>query len=668
MQSFQWRCVLVLVGLTAPCFAAGEPFAVLADKGKSRCVVVTGDQPSFMEQRAAREIAGVLKRDGGAAAAIKIFSEVPRETDSTVVLLGTPASLPTLAKWMTEESGGLGDLSLIGPDGYVVQTLTRNKQKYLVIAGLTPRAVFYGSVFAGEQLILPRGNSGEVYVDSVKMTRVPAMKQRAPYLLNLSGRGPEFGVDDWKFVLDGMARESINRVYFWWQSLYKPRDFPDRRIIDGGVQRVKMTNEDVNELARYAHKLGMEFLIGGGAFSWGGAAALIKEFPDTRAVKAGGMCPSHPKARELQHKFSLEMLEVINEADGIWFEPRDEHGECRCKTCQTPVDKFGSKQYGQSEMTFLKDFCKALWAKRPRAQVAWLVELYKPSKMHSEDPAYFQRLSEIEDPRLNWIVVWGAWEFPGPRGEYLPAAFFSRNIIWWNRPYSIPLEKIQSDALRASRSGFLGSSPAFEPCFGVDYYGLDIPYPVDKLPYELTSYAFRELCWSPAQTMQGLKQKMRIRYCGPEGSPELVDDIIFLRSFAIEGNWTLNTSSTLTKLAGEMVGYDGKPLTNQTLAGALAASKNYNKSDRKITYDRLTKQLKSFRVMLSEKLPKIDAIEARCRKRLPVASGRERHSIKLCLDFITHTRRLIKKSGLTSVAKVDQALKKLQLPLEKKSK
>ena len=157
---------------------------------------------------------------------------------------------------------------------------------------------------------------------------------------------------------------------------------------------------------------------------------------------------------------------------------------------------------------------------------------------------------------------------------------------------------------------------AFEPCFGVDYYGLDIPYPVDKLPYELTSYAFRELSWSPAQTMKELKQKMRIRYCGPEGSPQLVDDIIYLRSFAIEGNWTLNTSSTLTKLAGEMVGYDGKPLTNQTLAGALAAAKNYNKSDRKITFDRLGKQLTSFRVILAEHLPKMDAIEARCRKLL----------------------------------------------------
>lgn len=155
---------------------------------------------------------------------------------------------------------------------------------------------------------------------------------------------------------------------FWWQSLYKPRDFPDRRILDGGVERIKMTNEDVNALARYAHQLGMEFLIGGGAFSWGGAAALVKEFPETKAVKAGGMCPSHAKARELQLKFSLEMLELINEADGIWFEPRDEHGECRCQVCQQAVDAFGSKQYGQSEMEFLKDFCKALWAKRPAAE------------------------------------------------------------------------------------------------------------------------------------------------------------------------------------------------------------------------------------------------------------------------------------------------------------
>ena len=64
----------------------------------------------------------------------------------------------------------------------------------------------------------------------------------------------------------------------------------------------------------------------------------------------------------------------------------------------------------------------------------------------------------------------------------------------------------------------------------------------------------------------------------------------------------------------------------------------------------------------------MDAIEARCQKRLPMASGREKHSIKLCLDFIAHTRRLVKKSGLTSIAKVDQALKKLKQPPAKKSK
>ena len=639
--------------------AAEKPFAVLAADGKARCVVATGDKPQLMERRAAAELATVIARDSGAKVPVLKYSELPQSTPEgpAVILVGTPGSVPMIATLAGGPSGGLGDLPLLGGDGYVVETVTRGKRKLLVIAGQTPRAVFYGAIHAGEQLVLPgAGPSRPVAVASTRMVRTPAMKERAPYLLNLSGRGPEFGLEDWKTVLDGLARESHNRIYFWWQSLYKPRDFPDRRILDGGVQRIRMTNQDVNELARYAHQLGMEFLVGGGAFSWGGAAALVKEFPATKAVKAGGMCPSHPKARELQLKFSLEMLEVINEADGIWFEPRDEHGECRCEVCQKAVDPFGSKQYGQSEMQFLKDFCKLLWAKRPKAQVAWLVELYKPSKMHSEDPAYFQRLKEIEDPRLHWIVVWGAWEFPGPGGKYLPAAYFSRHNIRWSKPYAEPLETIRKDVFRASREGFLGFCPTFEPCFGVDFHGLTVPYPTDKLPYELTSYAFREFCWQPTLSIDGLKQRMRNRYCGPHGSKQLVEDVIFLRAFAIRGNWTQNTSSTLTKLAGEMVGYDGKAFKNTSVAGALAAAKNYNKSDKKITYDRLAKQLAQLRSILVKDLPRIDQIESRCLKLARTGTPRERKTAALCLDFTRTTKRLIKKSGMDSVQKVDQQI------------
>ena len=209
------------------------------------------------------------------------------------------------------------------------------------------------------------------------------------------------------------------------------------------------------------------------------------------------------------------MLESIPEADGIWFEPRDEHGECKCEVCQKPVDSLGSKQYGQSEITWLKIFCKALWQKRPNAEVAWLVELYKPTKMHSEDPAYFSQIAQIKDPRLHWIVVWGAWEFPGPEGKYRPNTFFSRNNVWWNKPYVMSVEDIRTNVLKAADMGLLGFSPAFEMCFSVDYYGGSIPYPMDLLPYELTSYAFREFSWDPAQTVDQFKQKMLNRYSAP---------------------------------------------------------------------------------------------------------------------------------------------------------
>ncbi|MEE3373291.1 MAG: hypothetical protein VX346_28405 [Planctomycetota bacterium] len=650
--------------LTAAISARGAEaiFATLAQPGDARCLVVTADQPALMERRGAAELAQVISRDSGVQVNPLVWSSLPSRVapQNTIILLGTPQTLPLIAQLANGPSEGLGNLPLLGADGYVVQTLVHDGQRFLVIAGNSARAVYYGAIYASEQVVLPDpAGSGAVLVAPTRLTRTPAMRERAPYLLNLSGRGPEFGLEHWKVVLDGLARESHNRIYFWWQSLYKPRDFPDRRNLDGGNDRIAMTNADVNSLARYAHTLGMEFLIGGGAFSWGGAAALIKEHPETKAVNAVGMCPSHPTAQDLQLRFSLEMLEVIHEADGIWFEPRDEHGECRCEVCQEPVDNFGSKQYGQSEMTFLKNFCKALWLKRPRAQIAWLVELSKPSKMHSEDPAYFARLKEIDDPRLRWIVVWGAWQLPGPGGNYLPAAYFSRNNIWWSKPYASSLSTIRKEIFLAAQRGFLGYAPAFEPCFGVDYHGLSIPYPTDKLPYELTSYAFREFCWDPAQTLAQFRARMRNRYCGPSGSLQLVDDLIFLRAFAIRGTWNQNTSNMLTRMAGEMVGYDGKPLSNTTVTGALEAAKAYNEADRKITYARLTRELQALRVVLARDLPLLREVENRCREFAAIGSPREMKTARMCLEFIDNTHRLLRKSGFTTVEQVDDVLASL---------
>ena len=105
-----------------------------------------------------------------------------------------------------------------------------------------------------------------------------------------------------------------------------------------------------------------------------------------------------------------------------------------------------------------------------------------------------------------------------------------------------------------------------------------------------------------------------------------------------------------------MVGYDGKAFKNTSVAGALAAAKNYNKSDKKITCDRLAKQLAQLRSILVKDMPRIDQIESRCLKLARTGTPRERKTAALCLDFTRATKRLIKKSGMDSVQKVDQQI------------
>ena len=137
--------------------AAEKPFAVLAADGKARCVVATGDKPQLMERRAAAELATVISRDSGAKVPVLKYSELatPTPEGPAVILVGTPDSVPVIATLAGGPSGGLGDLPLLGGDGYVVETVIRDKRKLLVIAGQTPRAVFYGAIHAGEQLVLP---------------------------------------------------------------------------------------------------------------------------------------------------------------------------------------------------------------------------------------------------------------------------------------------------------------------------------------------------------------------------------------------------------------------------------------------------------------------------------------------------------------------------------
>jgi hypothetical protein len=169
---------------------------------------------------------------------------------------------------------------------------------------------------------------------------------------------------------------------------------------------------------------------------------------------------------------------------------------------------------------------------------------------------------------------------------------------------------------------------------------------MELLPYELTSYAFREFSWEPAQTLDQFKSRMANRYFGPGADLTLTEDLIYLRHFAIEGGWAANRASMLTSMAGEFINYDGKPLPKQDPAGVLTAVKGYSESDRKIALDRLEKRLVDLKKIYAEDIPRMESIERRMASLEPSASRRAKASFELIRRFIKDTRNLLDKIGL----------------------
>jgi hypothetical protein len=200
----------------------------------------------------------------------------------------------------------------------------------------------------------------------------------------------------------------------------------------------------------------------------------------------------------------------------------------------------------------------------------------------------------------------------------------------------------------------------------VDYYGASIPYPMDLLPYELTSYAFREFSWEPTQTVDAFKVRMQRRYFGPGAPTEFVDDLIYLRQFAIEGGWANNRAIFLTQMAGEFIFYDGKPLPKQDPAGVLAAVKGYNESDRKTALDRLEKRLKDLQKIYAEDVPRMAAIEKRMSEAEPTANRRTKANFVLIRRFIADTRGLLDKIGLKP-EQIEETLQAVAAARETKS-
>jgi hypothetical protein len=617
----------------------GKPYFDLVRGGTpvATVVVPAGDSPLWDESISA--IVATTRRWGGAEPRVVRLGSDAKPPAGNLILLGTPETSEVIARLSGNVASPIGRVPFCDPQGFAVDVVDEGGSKRLVIAGRTPRGVYNGTIYCRDFLLdASPGLAGKVNVFTrrASLLRAPRLAARGPYTLPLYGVAMTYTAEDWMQVIDRFAEDGMDRVYFWLSGHHPSQRFPHLYNVDATTGS-KLTVEGVRQLIRHCHDRGIRFYIGGGVFAWTAAHYLQNDHPEIAAVQASGLCPSKPFARTGNREHFLEMYETWSEADGFMFEIRDEHGECRCAECQAPLDSFGSKGYGQAEITWLQQFAQQAWKKNPKLRFCWLIGYHE----HAKDVLYYQQIRDMRDPRFEWLEVrvgldpQGAWRLPGPDGRPRPLAFFSRQILHFDPYYKIPIAQILSAGTRCAAEGLFGYAPAFEPGFASgSYYSEQIPFPTDLLPFTLTGFAYRETTWEPSLTLEGLKKRIGQRYFSPDAPQRFADDLMDLRQFS------LDHAELLTSFARPRTLYHGRKMPPLSLKGerervrAIADPKQ-----RGVEAERLKATVAKLATALAA-LDRMKEIESAITASEPAATPKTRDGFALIRRFINDTRAI----------------------------
>ncbi len=509
--------------------------------------------------------------------------------------------------------------------------------------GKTPRGAYNAAVFCRDFLLDatpgPAGKA-DVFARAAAVVRSPRLAVRGTYHLSIYGVAMKYTAEDWMKVIDRDAEDGMERVYFWLSGHHPSRRYPHLYNVDA-THGTRLTVDGVRRLIRHCHDRCIKFYIGGGVFAWTASHYLIQGHPEIAAVGAGGLCPSKPFARTGTREHFLEMYDTWPEADGFLFEVRDEQGECRCPDCRRALDAFGSRAYGRAEITWLQEFAREAWQRNPRLHFCWLIGYAE----HHKDVAYYEEVRRLSDPRFEWLDarvgldLGGPWRLPGPGGRPHPLAFFSRAIAHWDPFYKQPLDRILIAARRAADEGLSGYVPAFEPGFDTaSYYSNEIPLPVDRLPYCLTGFAYREATWEPGLTFDELKRRVHRRCFSPDAPARFADDLVYLRQFS------LDHASEIARFVRPRFGYGGERIERLTVEGERQRVRSIpDPKTRRVEADRLRKTLARLAGVRKD-LDRMDTIEAALNQADPTATPKTREGLALLRRMIADTRQLYRQA------------------------
>lgn len=547
---------LGLVALVSVSAVAQSDSLPVTTAGQSACVLVVAAREAHHPQiqQAASVIAGTVQ--AWASATLEV---VPVEAgawgEQPTVVLATLDALRALDPALEQQHPALREAAFLDPHGFAIVPTERRGIPLVLIAGRTPRGVYNGAVHAREFLL--DGPADHLRLAADPVVRSPRMRGRAVYTLTIWGNEAEYTAADWEIIFDSFAREGYDRIYFWVSGHFPSRQYPQTyKCRDGNWDTTEKTRigtiEDLQRIIRAAHDRGMTLYLGSALGAWVGTMHLTNQAPGTMktgsGIAPGSLCPSQPESRKALIAYHKEMFDALPEADGLYIESADEWGGCECAMCAAPVDGQGSKQFGQAQLTLLQEIMGTVWTDHPHARCAYTIGYAE----HTSDPAYYERVRRMGDPRMEWMEARDSWEFPDRDGTAAPACAFTSQAMRWRQYYNLPLEDLAADANRASRAGWYGLITAFEPGAGTGSFYRDIPYPTDELPYTLTGFVFREVTWDPARSVADLREQVRRGFFGAEADAILARDLWDLREMILTAAQGKVLPEAALKNLGEM--------------------------------------------------------------------------------------------------------------------
>jgi hypothetical protein len=621
----------------------GGRFLDLIRDGKPVAKLIAPEDKSPIWDDAVAAIASTAKRWGGAAPRVVRLAPGAPLPEGDLLLLGTAETSDTIAALSRQAEGPIARVPFADLHGFAIEARRQRGANWLVVAGRTQRGAYNGAVFCRDFLLdTSAGLAGQakVFARAASLLRSPRLAARGTYLLPLYGVAMKYTASDWIKIINRLAEDGMERVYFWLSGHYPSSKFPRLYNVDA-TSNTRLTVDGVRRLIRYCHDRGMRFYIGGGVFAWTASHYLIDGHPEIAAVNASGLCPSKPFARAGNREHFLEMYDTWSEADGFMFEIRDEHGECQCDLCRAPLDEFGSKAYGQAEITWLQDFAREAWRRNLKLRFCWLIGYAE----HARDVKYYAQVRDMTDPRFEWLDVRVGldpsrpWRLPGPGGIPCPLAFFSRQIARFDPFYRLPVGTVLTVARRSAEEGLFGYVPAFEPGFSsASYYQHQIPLPTDILPYCLTGFVYREATWEPGLTLPQLKERIHRRYFSPDAPKRYVEDMLFLHQFSIDH------AEALTSFAGPRYGFDGRKLDRLTSNGErLRIRSIVDEAQRRREAERLRTTLNKL-AAVSVALERMKAIEAAIDATDRGASPKTREGLAILRRMIDDTRTIYQQA------------------------